>query len=256
MASNEGQNSIPPKEGEKKQATEVTVKVDNEQTKILIEQLKREEKAKLEAEAKLKEMMEDKVKADVEHKKVSDEAEDIRGKLEMIAEKELNKKREEIRVKAQKLIQDPERVKEIEARLKDPEQVAATEYMLKVLEDTLAKGEEQHKKLQEEEKAKAEAAAKAAASGGIPPAGSAPLNDAQTGGTKTGYDSAEAMVADLRKREKSSDPAIAAEAKAILNELFKKWASAVKAEYNELKGFKAQGTQPTIEDLQKKKRSE
>jgi vacuolar-type H+-ATPase subunit I/STV1 len=174
----------------------------------------------------------------------------------MISEKELEKKRAVIKEKAKTLIQDEERVKEIEAKLKDPEQVAATEYMLKVLEDQLKKGEEQYKALIDAEKKKVEEAAKAAASGGAPPAGSAPLNAAQTGTVKTGYDSAEAMVADLRKREHSSDPAIAAEAKIILDELFKKWASAVKSEFNEMRGFKGEGKQPTIEELQKKKKSD
>lgn len=245
--------STPPQE---KKPTEVTVKVDNEQTKILMEQLKLSEETRKKAEADLKTMMEEKTKAEIEHKKVAEEAEDYKGKLEIVAEKELEKKRVIIKEKATQLIQDPERIKEIEAKLKDPEQVAATEYMLKVLEDTLKKGEEQHVALLAAEKKKAEDAAKAAATGSTPPAGSAPLNDKQTGTGKVGYDSAEAMVADLRKREHSSDPAIAAEAKAILDELFKKWASAVKSEFNEMRGFKGEGKQPTIEELQRKKKSE
>lgn len=255
MTENNDGQTPPPKDGEKK-PQEIKVTVDNEQTRNLIDQLKREEKAREEAEKKLKEMTEEKMKLETEHKTVNEEKEDYKGKLEMIAEKELNKKREEIKVKAQKIIQDPERVKEIEAKLKDPEQVAATEYILKVLEDTLAKGEEAHAKILSEEKAKAEAAAKAAVSGGAPPAGSAPLNDAQTGTNKTGFDSAEAMVADLRKREHSSDPAVAAEAKTIIDELFKKWASAVKKEYSDMRDFKAQGTQPTIKELTKKKKDD
>lgn len=245
-----------PQKDERK-PTEVTVKVDNEQTKILMEQLKREEEARKIAEAKLKEMTEAKVKDDVEHTKTKEEAEDYKGKLEIIAEKELEKKRVIVKEKASKLIQDPERIKEIEARLKDPEQVAATEYMLKVLEDTLIKGEEQHKLLMEAEKKKVEDAAKAATeSGAQTPAGSAPLNDKQIGTGKTGYDSAEAMVADLRKREHSSDPVVAAEAKAILDELFKKWATAVKQEFNQMRGFKGEGKQPSIEELQRKKKSD
>lgn len=222
-----------------------------------MEQLKREEDARKKAEAELKAKMEEIAKSDIEHKKIAEEAEDYKGKLEMIAEKELEKKRVIVKEKAKTLIQDPERIKEIEAKLKDPEQVAATEYMLKVLEDALNKGEEQHKTMMEAEKKKAEEAAKAAAaSGAQSPAGSAPLNDKQTGTGKTGYDSAEAMVIDLRKREHSSDPAVAAEAKAILDELFKKWASAVKSEFNEMRGFKGAGTQPTIEELQRKKKSD
>lgn len=255
MSENDGQNQ-PPKEDGKK-PTEVIVKVDNEQTKILMEQLRIAEEARKKSEAELKAKMEEIAKSDVEHKKTAEEAEDYKGKLEMIAEKELEKKRVIVKEKAKTLIQDPERIKEIETKLKDPEQVAATEYMLKVLEDALNKGEEQHKTMMEAEKKKAEEAAKVvAASGAQPPAGSAPLNDAQKGGAKTGYDSAEAMVADLRKREHSSDPAVAAEAKAILDELFKKWASAVKSEFNEMRGFKGAGTQPTIEELQRKKKSD
>jgi membrane protein involved in colicin uptake len=252
MAENNGQNQ-PPKTDDKK-PTEVTVKVDNEQTRILMEQLKREEEARKKAEEELKKIAEEKTKAEADAKAKGEEAEDLKGKLEIISEKELEKKRAVIREKAKTLIQDEARVKEISDKLKDPEQVAATEYMLKVLEDTLAKGEEQHKKIIEDERKKAEEAAKAAA-GTAPPAGSAPLNDAQKGG-KQGYDSAEAMIVDLRKREHSSDPAVAAEAKAILDELFKKWAGAVKKEFNEMKGFKGQGQQPTIEELVKKRKSE
>lgn len=254
MAENQPQNQ-PPKQDEKK-PQEIKITVDNEQTKNLLDQLKREEEARKKAEADLKAKTEEQTKEKAEHAKTKEEAEDYKGKLEMIAEKELDKKRAVVKEKASKLIQDPERIKEIEAKLKDPEQVAATEYMLKVLEDALNKGEEQHKALLDAEKAKIEEAAKAAASGGAPPAGSAPLNAAQTGGAKTGYDSAEAMVADLRKREHSSDPVIAAEAKAILDELFKKWATAVKQEFNEMRGFRGEGKQPTIEELQRKKKSE
>lgn len=63
-------------------------------------------------------------------------------------------------------------------------------------------------------------------------AGQARLNEAQTGGgPTTGYDSHQAMVYDLRKRSHSDNPEEAAEASAILDELFRKWSVAVKKQY-------------------------
>lgn len=262
MSENVDNKNVQPDDKDKKQQVNVKVSVDNEQTKILMEQLKREETARLAAEAKNTELL-NAVKVAEDKAKISgDEAEDAKGKLQIVAEKELEKKRNLITENAKRLLGDDERVKEIVEKLKDPVNVQAIEYTLKVLDDTLRKGEEQRKvQMEIEQKKKVETAAVEAAAiktGLPPPAGTAPLNQAQMGASKgAGFDSYEAMVMDLRKKEASADPQVAAEAKVILNEFFRKWSSAVKGEYEQMRGFDAtrDKLQPSLKEITKSARA-
>jgi hypothetical protein len=244
---------------DEKKTQELHVTVDSEQMKMLLEtqrKLEDEKKAALEAAVKAEA---EKKAAEEKATKLEEETEDYKGKLDIIAKKEFEKKRTAILDKAKTLIQDEARMKEIEAKLTDPEQLKATEYLISVLDDSLKKGEEAHKIALEAERKKAEEDAKA----GTPPttpAGTMPLSPAQTGSPQGGYDSVEAMIRDLRKREKSPDPQIAAEAKAILDEMFKKWCFAIKKEYNEMRGFKAEQDekikQPSLKEVTKKNKGE
>jgi hypothetical protein len=238
------------KDGEQgKKPVEIKVSVDSEQMNIMMEQLKRAEKAKEEAEKTVAKNTDELRAKEDAIKKLTEESDDYKEKLKLISEKELAKKKAAIVERAKALIQDDARVKELEATLQDPEKVKATEYMLGVLEETMKKGEERNKALLDAEKKKAEEAAK---SGQPAPAGSAPLNAAQMGQSASGFDSYEAMIHDLRIKEKSKDPIVAAEAKTILDEFFKRWAFAVKKEYEQMRGFRGEGTQPALKELLKK----
>lgn len=90
-------------------------------------------------------------------------------------------------------------------------------------------------------------------------AGTIPLTRATTG--VEGYDSHQAMVQDLRRMEHSDNPEEAAYAKAVLDELFRKWGVAVKKRYEGKSGGLdiGEGTteglkQPKIKELLKQKR--
>lgn len=223
-----------------KQMAEQNAKLETEKKAI-------EEKA-TKAEADRKTAEEAKKASDEATKKVTEENEDLKGKLGLIAEKELEKKRTAIRENAKRLFQnDAERIKDIEAKLTDPEGVQNMEFTLNVLDQTLKKGEEAAKKLAEEnakkveeQKKAEEAAAKAAAEGNTPPpAGTAPLNEKQLGAQapitdmfKMQFDSHEAMVRYLREAEKSPNPETAAKAKAALGTLFEKWTALVKSQHD------------------------
>jgi len=230
-----GQGQQPPQQ--------VHVTVDSDQMKTLIETQKR-----LEAEKKAAE--EAKAKAEADAKKSAEEAEaakkeaaENKERLDLIAQKEFEKKRAAILEKTKALIQDPERVKEIEQKLSDPEQLMATEYMIDILEKQIKATEDAHKKaIEEEQKRTKEAQEKLSQGGSSAAGGTAPLSPAQAGqgGTPTGYSSYEAMIADLRKKEHSPNPEVAALAKATLTEMMRKWAMAVKAEYKEMREFKAE----------------
>lgn len=231
--------------------TEVHVTVDSEQMKTLIETQKRLESEKKALEEGKKVAEDAKVKAETDAKKSAEEAAaakkeagENKEKLDLIAQKEFEKKRAAIIEKTKTLIQDPERIKEIESKLTDPEQLMATEYMMKILEDQINVTNDAHKKALDDEQKKLKDAqdklAKGGAGSGVP-AGTVPLSS-QTpaeGGTG-GYSSYEAMIADLRKKEHSPNPEVAALAKSTLTELMRKWAMAVKQEYKEMRDFKAE----------------
>jgi hypothetical protein len=276
---NQTQKTEQPKE------KEIKITVDNEQTKILAEQLAKAEASKKEMQEKLEKIEADnKVQAEAS-KKAQEETEDLKNKLGMIAEVELNKKRKSVTEKANALLKDPERVKEIESKLSTPDGVAAMEYTMNVLEKQMKIGEEQYKASQEADRKKAEEvaatqkkaeeeAAKVAAEAeksGKPqpkpetPAGSAPMNSAQmgSGGEPTDmmhmkFGSYEAMVRYLHEVENGPDKEKAAEAKAALTSLLQKWASLVKQKYDAMQGAPTKGFEnaPQFKDMLLSKRAQ
>jgi hypothetical protein len=258
------QNPPNPPQGNEK-AKELHVTVDSEQMRQMAEDLAREKADAKAAKERAEKAEAEKKAAEEAAIKSKEEAEDAKGKLGLIAEKELEKKRTAVKEKANTLFQgDAERIKDIEARLKDPEGVQAMEYTLNVLDQTLKKGEEARKKFAEEEKAKLEAKQKAdaeAIAAGKVPEGSAPLNDKQLGQSSTSdlmkmkFDSHEAMVRYLKELEHGPDPEQAAKATVILNEFFAKWAQLVKQNYDTMRGSDPK-IQPTFKELTRSKRAQ
>jgi len=287
------QNPKPAEEKQKGQDIHLDVKVDNSETKRIAEELAAEKIAKKELEEKLAKMdAESKTRAE-ESKKISEEAEDLKNKLGILAEKELDKKRKGVTEKANALLKDPERVKEITDRLSTPDGVEQMEYTMNVLEKQMRKGEEEFKAFQSEQQKKLEQAAKdkeaaesaikaaneLAAKSGKPitelpkletPTGSAPLNAQQMGGANAAdmshlkFDSYGAMIRYLQEVEKGDDKLKAAEAKTALNDLLKKWATLVKQNYVEHKDMPMetfegpqgkQGVQPLFKEMGLSKRA-
>lgn len=274
----------PPAEQPKEKEQNIKITVDNEQTKVLAEQLAKAQQEKKETEEKLK-AIEAQRAADAEAaKQAKEETEDLKNKLGIIAEKELEKKRNSVKAQANALLKDPERVKEIESKLGTPEGIAAMEYTMNVLEKQMKAGQDQFEQYKAEQlkkaeeaqaKAKAdkEAADKAAAdaiAAGKPvpevktPAGS-PLTPAQMGQPQTPndlmhmkFDSYEAMVRYLHEVENGTDKQRAAEAKVALDELLKKWASLVKQGYDSMRGSPDKGfeNQPKFKDMLLSKRAQ
>ena len=260
---------------------EIKITVDNEQTKILAEQLAKAESSKREMEEKLQKIEAD-AKAQAEaSKKAQEETEDLKNKLSIIAEKALDQKRKAVSEKANALLKDPERVKEITDKLSTPDGIAAMEFTMNALEKQMKIGEEQYKQYQEAERKKAEDAAKAAeeaakvaaeaAKSGKPqpkpetPAGSAPLNQAQMGQGGQSADlmhmkfgSYEAMVRYLHEVENGPDKEKAAEAKSALTSLLQKWAGLVKQNYDTMRGAPEKGfeNQPLFKDMLLSKRAQ
>jgi len=271
-----------PAEDNKPKEKEIHITVDNTETKRLAEELAKAKQEKEEMEKKLKAIEAQKIIDAEASKKLGEETEDLKNKLGIIAEKELEKKRNSVKEKATALLKDPERVKEIEAKLSTPEGIAAMEYTMNVLEKQMKVGEDQFKSYQEGERKKAEeaaakakadadavakAAADAAAAGKPatpPPAGQAPLNAAQMGNPQPTdlmhmkFDSYGAMVRYLQELEKGPDKLRAAEAKAALNELLKKWASLVKKNYDEMRQPPVETSEntPTFKELGLSKRAQ
>jgi hypothetical protein len=274
----------PPAEQSKEKDQNIKITVDNEQTKILAEQLAKAQNEKKEMEDKLAKIEADKKVQDEAAKKLAEETEDLKNKLGIIAEKELEKKRNSVKEKANALLKDPERVKEIESKLSTPEGIAAMEYTMNVLEKQMKVGEEQFKTYQEGERKKAEeaaakakadadAAAKVAADAAAagkpapetkPPSGTAPLNAAQLGNPQPTdlmhmkFDSYGAMVRYLQELEQGSDKLRAAEAKVALNDLLKKWASLVKQNYEAQRSppMETSDKLPSIKELTLSKRAQ
>lgn len=94
------------------------------------------------------------------------------------------------------------------------------------------------------------------------PAGQIPFSGA-TSKTGSGYDSYQAMIQDLRKMEHSDNPEEAAYAKAVLDEMFRKWSVAVKKRYEgKSKGFTIDPEideelkQPKLKDITKLSKKE
>lgn len=251
----------------KEKETQIHVTVDNEQTKILAQQLAQAQAEKKAAEDKLRAFEAQKIIDSESTKKLGEETEDLKNKLGIIAEKELEKKRKAVTEQAKTLLKDDARVKEIESKLSTPEGIAAMEYTMNVLEKSLKIGQEEQKAYVETERKKAEEAVKAAeaakAAGQPAPAGSAPLNNAQLGNPQPTdlmhmkFDSYQAMVRYLHEVENGSNKELAAEAKAALDELLKKWASLVKQGYDSMRGTENMGKdQPLFKDMLKSKRAQ
>jgi hypothetical protein len=248
------------KEKEKEKSKEplrVEVSADSEQMKVILQELQEEKERAKKAEEEKKAAEEAKKAAEEALEKTKIESDDYKGKLELVAAKEFEKKRNEVLAEAKKVIKDENRMKEIEAGLTDPEKLKATEFMIKTLDETLKKGAEEariaeeEKKKVEAERIKAEEEAKKKA-----PSGSVPLNSAQTGQTHEGdegYDSYVAMIQDLRRKVRTGTPEESAEADAILNELFKRWIQQVKVKYDGMKnlGYE-EDKQKTVREITKK----
>lgn len=255
----------PPQGNDDSKKKEIHISVDTDAMKQMADELAKERVEKRAAEEKAAKAEAEKKAADEAASKSREEAEDAKGKLGLIAEKELEKKRTTIKEKANILFQgDQERIKDIEARLKDPESIQAMEYTINLLDDQIKKGQEAAKKLAEEDKAKLEAKAKAdaeAAAGGKAPDGSAPLNNAQLGQTETSdlmkmkFDSHEAMIRYLKELEHGTDPELAAQAKVVLDKFFQNWAQLVKQGYDAMKG-EASKNQLTFKELTRSKRAQ
>ena len=248
------------KEKEKKEKQEplkVDVTVDSEQMKVILKELQEEKDRAKKAEDEAKKAAEEKKVAEEALEKTKLESEDYKSKLEIVATKEFEKKRNEVIAKAKEVIKDEKRLKMIEDELTDPEKLKATEFMLQTLDETLKKGAEEAR-LAEEARIKAEADKKAADEEAKKkaPAGSVPLSPAQVGGapsSEEGYDSYVAMIQDLRRKVRSGPPEEAAEAEEVLNELFKKWVGAVKRKYEGMRDIAyEEEKQKSVRDITKK----
>jgi len=251
--------------GKEKQEAEKKLKELEDEKEARKAEAEKVEKAKKDAEQKKKDASltdDDKVKelekarADIkkledEKKAIEEKNEDYFAKLEQISEQEYIKKSEAIIKKAEALFKDPktgkadeEKIKDIKTKLEDPEKgpenLKMTEYMLNHLEEMLQKGSEQAQKAEKENKDKKDAENKAGKEGGSDATGQAKLTGQEAAGGTIGgeapeeWDSYVAMISDLRKRARDpKDPEKQAEAQAQLNELWKRWAELVKADYTQ-----------------------
>jgi len=241
-----------------KDPRKIEVSVNTGNIEDIIKRLKEKEDESAKLTKQLNDEMEAKKLVEKSLEEKTAEAEDFNEKLELIAEEKLSAKRKIIMDEAKKYIKDEARLKKIEEKMVKPEDVQATEFMIETLAKAFSEGQAAHQTLTEEEQKKADeeariAAEKLAAEGKKTDAekeaerladpvayakkygtsaGQATL--AQQSGKTTGkeYDSSEAMIRDLRRRSHSVDPEVAAEAKAILDELFLRWGDAVKKEYD------------------------
>ena len=271
MPENESQKPPESKPTEGKEQ-EIKITVDNKQTEILAKQLAEAEASKKATEEKLAKIEADKKAIEEAAKKSAEEAEDLKNKLSIIAEKELEKKRKAVTEKATALLGDPERIKEITDKLSTLEGIKNAEFTINMLEDQIKKGQvqfeqykadeikkqeeavkkaaeeaaakaaaaktEEEKKAAEEAAKKAEEEAKKLAAQKSTPSGSAPLNTQQMGGGQAPdlmhmkFDSYAAMVRYLQEVENGPDKELAAQARVALNQLLQKWAALVKQSHD------------------------
>lgn len=219
--------------------TELDVKVKVEGMTEILQQLKEERERRKKSEEDLKALMTEKTELEEKSGLTQGELDKYKTQLELIAQKEFEKKRGIILGKAKELVKDEERLGIITEKLKTPEDLQATEFMLETLANALSKGKDAQDKLDKAdlEKQKADAEKKVTPAG---PAGSVPLTPAQVeggAGGDEGYESYEAMIRDLRRQEHSDNPKVAAKAKVILNQLFRKWVNSVKNEYDQIRNI-------------------
>lgn len=252
MSGNENTQNQP-KEKEERLRVVVDRSAEIEALQAELKKITAERETKtVEAEKLMKE------KIDLESMKTNmqTEKEDLEAKLKSIAEKEFNAKKTAVFDRVKNTFKEPAdeaRLKEIEARLNDPEKgpenLKQTEYMMNILEDSFKKGKEAELTKAKEDKAKAAAETeKKAPTGGE----TAQLTQTQTGVTppastdgQPSYDSFEAMIRDLRNRARDpKDPVKQAEAEAILHEFWKKWAKQVKSDWTENTGKNTTNYEP------------
>ena len=271
---------------QKSKTQKIEVSVNTGNIEDLIKRLKETEDKSTKLTEQLEKEMEEKKKVKKTLEEKTAEAEDYEGKLKLIAEEKLNAKRQVIMELAKKYIKDEERLKKIEEKMITPENVQATEFMIETLAKAFTEGAAAHKELTDEEQKKAEEEAKKAAEEAKKAAENANKTDeekkaeaeakkaaekaadpvdkgkgagqatlAQQSGTTTKreYDSNEAMIRDLRKRSRDSDPEVAAEAQAILDELFYRWGKAIIKDYDgRYKSMRiTKKDQPLITDMAK-----
>jgi chromosome segregation ATPase len=227
---------------EEKQAPTVSIDITrNAEIEALQAELRKIEEEARGHKAEAVKLAAEKATLEEEKNNALSEKEQLEASLTQIAEKEFQAKSLVILGRAESAFGNKEdkRYKEFEARLKDPEHgpqnLKELEFTMGVLEDALTKGKTEMDdfKKKEEEKQKVAAPAQAPTGGNT-----APLNSEQvTGGapkTEEGYDSYEAMITDLVVRAKDSkDPAKQAEAQAVLQEFWIKWAKQVHKDFEQ-----------------------
>jgi len=257
---NKPEDQKDPKDGkggeDKGKEVTITATVDPTQMEELIGRLKDAEKKLGEKTKELETATTGKEKLQEEFDTLKDEADDYKNKLTIIGKKKLETKKAAIMEKAKTLIKDEERLKIIEDGIKTAEDLKGTEFLIETLETTLTEGKKQHEELEGFEKKKKELGApdtvksmeelkewektKKASKDADPiskPSSGTLTLQGQTSDSSEGYDSEAAMIRDIQRRCHSKDPEVAAEAKAIKRELFRKWTVAVKREYdNKMRG--------------------
>lgn len=220
--------------------------------KVMLKQLEDEKTRAKKLQEDVDKVLADKKASDEALEKSKTESEDYKSKLELIASKEFEKKKTALLDKAKLTIKDEAKIKAIEAELTDPEKLKATEFMIDTLNETLKKGEEEAKAA-EDAKKKAEEEKKKK---GSAPAGNVPLTPAQEGqggDGEEGYDTYMALIQDLRRKEKNGTPEEQAEAKVILDELFKKWAGTVRKRFEGIRGIShEEENQKSLREITKK----
>lgn len=225
------------------QKMEVKVEVDRsaEIEKLQAELRKIEEEARGH-KAEAEKLAAEKITLEQEKNNALSEKEQLEDSLKVIAEKEFNAKSNVLLGRAEAAFGNKEdkRYKEFEEKLKDPEKgpqnLRELEFTMGILEEALSKGKQEV----EAERKKAEDLKKAGNPPPAPTGGStATLSQEQvTGGVKLpadeGYDSYEAMISDLVVRARDAkDPAKQAEAQAVLQEFWKKWAIQIHKDFEQ-----------------------
>jgi hypothetical protein len=219
---------------------ELKVTVDTGNMEALIGRMKEieaENKRLVEETKKLAEEKIQSVKTADEQKKAKDEL-DLQ--IKKINDEKLAERQKNLLDKIKQVITDPAKVKEYEDKLKEPNAITGIEYSIDTLAKVIADGEKQHAEILKKEKEEFEKklTEKNGGTGTLP----ANLNGSEggSGGTGKGGEQFEGasiseananMVRELRKRSHSSDPEVAAKAKAQLEELMRQWGFACKKNY-------------------------
>jgi hypothetical protein len=228
-----------------KQNLEVSVEVSRSaEIEKLQADLKKIEEESRGHKAEAEKLAAEKATLEQEKNNVLSEKEQLEDSLRVIADKEFKAKSSTLLGRAEVAFGNKEdkRYKEFEAKLSDPEKgpqnLRELEFTMGVLEEALTKGKSEMDALKKKEEDEKKIGSQVEApKGGT----TAPLNDQQkTGGasaktnTDEGFDSYEAMVSDLVIRARDSkDPAKQAEAQAVLEEFWKKWAIQVHKDFSE-----------------------